>query len=227
MLQIGTRSYQLVRGQSGLHVSLDPNEREPWQQQVWRFDAHFVPGDEDCGPELDQPPWEYWQLTINPMAFFRIADWRELARGSFMEGEGADRFLFMPNVENLIGPGGGRNPVRDVSFDDFRIVIRDGWLFTCELEGEIAAAKEDEAATVAGAFRLVEEIPFATARVAVPLNAGDPLATARAIAAREIGLMQIARSSVDLYDPGRKVWNPTRSGKHMVLLETPWRMNPA
>ena len=75
--------------------------------------------------------------------------------------------------------------------------------------------------------RMVEEIPFATARVAVPLNAGDPLATARAIAAREIGLTQFARSSVDLYDPGRKVWNPTRAGKHMVLLETPWRVNPA
>jgi hypothetical protein len=106
-------------------------------------------------------------------------------------------------------------------------VRRDGYLFTCEFDGEITPTKEDmekDPGAVPVEFRMMEEIPFATVTVAVPLNAADPLSAARGIAEREIGLKEVARSRVSLFDPTRKVWKPEKSGKHTVTLETPWRV---
>ncbi len=225
MLQIGSRSYRLVRGPSAFHVTLNPNERDHWQQ-VWRLDAHFVPDDGDCGPEL-HGQWEYWWLAVNPMAFFQVTDWRDLARGSFFEDGDADPFMFNANIENLITLGAGRAPVRSLILDEFRVTQQDGYFFTCEMAGEIEPARDGEEKMVSGEFQWREEIPFATATVEVPLNAGDPLATGRAIAAREIGLTEVARTSVTLFDSTRKVWKPERAGKHTVTLETPWRRTVA
>lgn len=222
MLQIGSRTYQLVRSQSGLHVRLDPSTGGLWQQ-VWRFEAHFVPADEDAGPALDGS-WEYWRLSVNPMGFYRTTDWRDLAQFVFAEDSVADQVTFNGNIENLIHLGVGSNELRDVFTGDFRFIRREGYLFTCEFDGEISAGKDDDAESVTGEFRMMVEIPFVEATVAVPLNAGDVLATAKGIAAREIGLHEMARTLVRPYDP--KAWVPRSAsrGTHHVTLETPWRV---
>ena len=218
MLQIGSRSYRLVRAQSGLHVRLDPTE-PGMREQEWRLDAHFVPADEDTGGELEAG-WEYWRLHVNPFSRFRVEDWRELARGSFCEDE---EIFFFVDLENLMERGLRTVEERGVRIGDFRITRREGYLFTCEMEGTVAGETDGAAEEE---FRMEAEIPFATVWVQVPLNAGDPVAAARAIAARELKLGSVARHALRRYDPERAGGYPRTNGKHSVTLETPWHGSP-
>ena len=222
MLHIGSRIYQPVLTTSGFHVMLDPIERGLWNH-VWRLDAHFVPAEEDFGSGA-RARWEYWRFFVNPLGSFTTKDWRELVRESFLiSDEGHDELCFA-DMENIINPmwsGGKQEP--GVRLGELRVIRRDGYLFTVEADGEIVCGKDDPEHVPTGDFRLRAEIPFASATVEVPLNAGDPLTAAKAIAAREIQLTEFGRTDVTLFDPARKVWKPARSGKHTVTLEVPWR----
>ena len=221
MLQIGTRLYQPIPAQSGIHIALDPVMRGHCQQEWW-LDAHFVPADEDFGTWA-MTPWEHWCFALHPLGFRILKDWRDLARGSYFEGEEGETGAGWPSIENLIATTRGGGQRMEVQFTDFSIIRREGYLFTIEADGDVAPAKDSKEGAPTGDFRLRMEIPFASATVEVPLNAGDPLSTARAICAREIQLTEFARTDVRLFDPERKVWKPERSGKHTVTLETPWR----
>ena len=220
MLQIGERCYQLVRAQSGFHVTVDATETGMWRQ-TWRFDAHYVPADVDPGPRPEAGR-EYWRLAINPMNL-AVADWRQLAEYNAREDGGEGFHPFSASLENLLHEWNDDKGVRTIFPGEFRVLRRDGYLFACEFDGEIKAAVSDAEAIV-GEFGLLEEVPFATVTVRVPINAADPVASARAIAAREIGLTSIGRTHVQPYDPARKRHSRfLGTDKHSVLLETPWR----
>ncbi|MEO6787222.1 MAG: hypothetical protein ABI318_13910 [Chthoniobacteraceae bacterium] len=222
MLQIGSRIYQPVLTPSGFHVSLDPVEQGLWRH-VWRLDAHFVPADEDYGSGADAH-WEYWRFFVNPLGSFTTRDWRELVRDTFLENEAGHRELCLASLENLINPYYTGKQEMEVLLGELRVIRRDGYLFTVEADGEVERGKDHDERVPYGDFRLRAEIPFASVTVEVPLNAGDPLAAAKAIAAREIQLTEFGRTDVLLYDPAiRRTWRPERSGKHTVTLEVPWR----
>src|SRR5260221_7975049 len=169
MLQIGSRSYQLVRGQSGFCVTIGHGDLGfPPGGQAWRLEAHYVPGDRDPGAP-PEAPWEYWRLTINPMNF-KLSDWRSLADPELWKEKEYD-LPFYPlsvSIENLLPDGMARAKARAVRAGDFRVIWRKGFLFTCEFDGEIQSKDGEE---VAGEFRLLEEIPFAEVTVHVPINA--------------------------------------------------------
>jgi len=222
MLRIGQRSYQLIRAHSGFHVTVKHGDLQLGKHE-WRFDAHYVPSDGDpgAGPTAER---EYWQLRIHPMNF-QTADWRQLVDYAVNEDNRLDFYPCSAHIENLLSFHRATKNVRSVFVGDFRILRREGYLFTCEFDGEIRAGSTDdpEAEEVAGEFRLLDEIPFATASVQVPINAADPVATARAIAARELVLTETARTHLRPYDAARVIpWRSLGTDKHSVMLETPW-----
>jgi len=89
MLQIGSRLYQPVPVQSGLHVSLDPIEHEVFSQ-AWRLDVHFVPADEDYGA-WGKVGWEHWCFHIRPLGFVKM----EAAQGRQTHGDAGDALAGM------------------------------------------------------------------------------------------------------------------------------------
>jgi hypothetical protein len=224
MLHIGSRTFQPLPSQSGIRVLLDPHGREVFQQN-WLLDACFVPADDDPGP----PPWcgnEFWRFSLGRIIHLTVHDWRELEGKSLIDDEdGFTRPLF-PDFTNLCGWGDAKKP-RAVLLGECRILKRDGYLFTVEIDGEIETKDEAPADGVTGYFRTIMEIPFAAAEVSVPVNSNDPLASARGIAAREISLKDIARSHVTPFDPERAAgFKGHHFNKHDVDLETPWRRLP-
>ncbi len=225
MLHIGQRKYQFVLSQSGFRVFLDPNEY-PHRRQIWRLDAHYVPDEEDVALKIFADR-EHWEFTVMPVDFLITTDWRNLAQGDYLDKE--ERFppFFMPSFENLIPHRYSKNKVQSAVLDEFKVSKRDGCFFTCEIKGEVMALSGEVEAGMQGTqgdFQLLEEIPLLGVSVSVPLNAADPVATARGIAAREIGLREVARTEVDLYEPNPnpQAWR-ARDGVHTVRLETPWR----
>ncbi len=222
MLHIGPRKYHFVFSQSGFRVFLDPNEY-PHRRQIWRLDAHFVPDEEDVAPKIFANK-EHWEFTVMPVDFLITTDWRNLAQGDYLDKEERFPAIFLPSIENLIPNYSVRNKEQEVTLDEFKMSKRNGYLFTCEIKGEIHPLKENPEAGTQGMFQLLEEIPLVGVTVSVPLNAADPVATARGIASREIGLKEVARTEVDLYEPNLnpQAWR-ARDGVHRVTLETPWR----
>lgn len=218
MMTLGSRTYSLVRAQCGLRVSLSVNPRYPHERQSWTVEAHYVPDDDDAGPGPGEA-WEYWRMGIQPLGFYTTTDWRELV-GLSRDDERLDPLL--GSAENLLARWHGREDVRGIHTGEFRVLRREGFLFTCEWDGEFGAQtvrEGEEPGAGALEFTLRDELPLREVRVEVPVNAADPLSAAKAIAARELGLTQWGRSHVELYDPARKVWKPQYSGKHTVLLE--------
>jgi hypothetical protein len=223
MLRIGSRVFELVRNQSGLHATLDPHAAAHERQQ-WRIEAHWVPADEDPGADWTDSAgggWEYGRLAVNPIMGFAVSHWHELDKAVLLDAGGEVTNLGFASWQNLIHLGSGENPVQDVVIGGLRIIQRDGYLLTLEIDGEISPVEDS---TVHGDFSAMIELPFATVTVAVPLNAADPLATAQGIARRELGLTTCARSHVRRYDPERPTsLKPHRNSKHRVMLELPWR----
>jgi hypothetical protein len=73
-----------------------------------------------------------------------------------------------------------------------------------QMDGEVGLPEgKTEQDGVRGDFRLLMEIPFMSVHISVPVNASDPLAAGRAIAAKEIGLKDGARTFVEPFDPER------------------------
>ena len=223
MLRIGPRVFELVRNQSGLHVSLDTHAA-PHERQQWRIEAHWVPADEDPGADWGSSAggdWEYGRLAVNPIMGFSVSHWHEFDKAVLLDAGGEVTNLCFASWQNLIHLGSGQNPLQDVTLGSLRVIQRDGYLLTLEIDGEISAV---EGSTVQGDFSAMIELPFDSVTVAVPLNAADPLATAQGIARRELGLTTFARSRVQHYDPERPTsFKPHRNSKHRVTLELPWR----
>ncbi|HEY3663365.1 MAG TPA: hypothetical protein VGL24_09465, partial [Chthoniobacterales bacterium] len=192
MLTLGSRSFRLVRPQSGFHVTLGDRQDLAVGDQWWRFEAHYVPADDDRGPgPVDT--WEYWRLMISPM-LFQTNDWRLLTE--YAISEPADFPFPAGSAENLLGGGGSRADALMLRPGELRVLRRDGFLFTCEFEGEIDLPAGHEGGEEPVEFRLLDEIPFAGVSVHVPVNSADPVKAARALAAREIGLGETARFHV-------------------------------
>ena len=208
MLRIGERIYELVQAQSGFRVILDPSESDDFWQQRWLFDAHYVPAANDPGPPADVL-WEYQRVLINPL-WLTISHWHDLTTYHPVDHEVNGFYPMAANLENLLQGRASRDEGNRIIYpDEFRVVRREGYLFHCEFDGAIDPQKqessaekdENEAEPEADEFQLRDEIPFTDVTVRVPINSTDPLATARAIAARELGLTSIGRNHIHPYDP--------------------------
>ncbi len=196
MLQIGPRSYDLVRGQSGFHLILDPSETSDFWQQRWLFHAHYVPNEADPGPASLPAPWEYLHLMINPL-WLSLTDWRDLTTYNPTDHDVGGFYPCSATLSNLIGTQ--RDGGETIDPGEFRIIRRQGYLFTCEFEGEIDSETPEE--TGEEHLQLRDEIPFASITVRVPINSADPVTAARATAARALGLTEVARTHLTPYQP--------------------------
>lgn len=220
MLQIGERTYDLVRNQSGFHLILDPGETSDFWQQRWSFDAHYIPSDTDPGPP-PEAPWEYLRLSIQPL-WLNLKDWRDLTTYNPTDYNVGGFYPASVTLENLLISSHLQGSNRPIDPGEFLIIQRNGYLFTCEFEGEIDL--ETPEGTKEEHLQLRDEIPFATITVRVPINSADPVTAARAIAARELTFAEIARTHLTPYDSATAIRSRTLGrDKHNVLLETPWR----
>lgn len=133
------------------------------------------------------------------------------------------------SLENLLAErqGGPSGNVRTVYPGEFSILRREGYLFHCEFAGEIdPEGEERNDDTEREELTLRDAIPFASVTVRVPINSSDPVAAARALAARELHLTETRRACLRPYDPKTKFHSRTLgTDRHSVLLETPWRQN--
>jgi hypothetical protein len=216
MLRIGPRSYDLVRAQSGFHLVL---EQSPSKQvnQTWRLDAHYVP--QETHPPRADGLWEYLRLTLFAHNY-AIDDWRDLTGlglDPLDEGE-ESAWIGSGMIENLLA-GRFAHDERDFVPGDFVARRVAGYLFDCELDGVV----RDEENAEEEVF-LEDQIPFAGVSLHVPINAPDPIKTARAIVAREINLTECAQTRITQYDWRREEKPDARlDDAHRVSLETPWR----
>jgi hypothetical protein len=218
MLQLGQRFYELVRGQGGFHLTIEP-QKHPRSKQRWMFDAHYVPAER--GPGRDDGEWEYLRLTIHPFDF-AVSDWRELGNfGLETQGEeGADPILFHTTIENLLAEE-SEGACRRVDPGTFRARRGEGYLFHCEFKGVMERDGAEEE------LSLRDEIAFTEVMLRVPINAADPVVAARAIAASEVGPKEIDGGHVLRHDWRReKDDEAPLDNSHLVVLRTPWRREP-
>lgn len=221
MLLLAHRNYRLVRPQSGFHCILNPLTTQTWSQ-VWRIEAHFVPDDDSPGP-APWEAWEYLRLSLNPLAFLQVKHWHELGRTDFLAQSDGLHFLNI-HLENLIADRDA--PLLDVELDEFRTVGRDGLNLTLEMEGEVLPPSEkaksnphQDNGIPTGEFKLFAALPLASLTVAVPINASDPLAAAKGIAQRELGLSHIRTGQVTVFDPKKRSLLPGGGSHHEVSLQ--------
>jgi hypothetical protein len=184
---------------------------------VQRLEAHFVPDDDGPAPWEE---WEYLRLCINPLGFLELKDWQDLQHTSLLDDDGCSTAMITAGIENILHLGGPHHPFLGLELDEFRILKRNGHLFTIEMDGAVHPPSGDkEPGMPTGDFRLLDEVPFASVSVAVPLNAADPLAAAKGIAQRELGVKGFARTKVKLYDPNRPEGRRRPAVHHNVTLE--------
>lgn len=216
MLRVGDRLYDLVLAQSGFHVALTEGHTKQIRQD-WRLDAHYIP--QPTQPAREDAGWEYLRLTIFALAY-SVADWRDLCGlglDPLHEGE-ESVWLGTSGLENLLARWSEREE-RDLIPGDLTVKRTGGYLFACALEGAIRYedGREEE-------LLLQDEIPFASVSLRVPINAPDPIKTARAIAAREIQFTDCASAHITRHDWRRQETpDALLDNAHHVILETPWR----
>lgn len=189
-------------------------------RQIWRIDLAFAPGEESGR----MPPWaghELWRLHVAPIVGLELTDWRDMENLTVLgEDAGEGEVAMLPaSMENLCE---SRVLPRDAEIRSCRFLKRDGHRFVLEMDGEIAqqgdVPPEDG---VAGDFRLLMEVSFRSVKVAVPVNASDPLAAGVALAGRELGVRAHGRTHVKAFDPERAESAFDRSiAKPSVFLET-------
>jgi hypothetical protein len=150
-----------------------------------------------------------------------LKDWQDLQHASLLDDDGLSTAMITAGIENILHLGGPHHPFLGLQLDEFRLLKRHGHLFTIEMEGAVLppAAKGKEPGMPTGDFRFLDEVPFASVSVAVPLNAADPLTTAKGIAQRELGVKGFARTKVKLYDPNRPEGRRRPAAHHNVTLE--------
>ena len=222
MLRIGSRSYDLVRAHSGFFL-WHGLQRHVEHLQRWRMEFHYVPSDQD--PGRPDATWEYLRLSMHPHDYC-LADWRDLTGfRSRSFNEELNPLLNWTSLENLLSKSWFHKEELDNPCpENLTIRWNEGYLFTCELDGFLRRSDDAEEED----FHLLDQIPFAEATVEVPINAADPVATARAILAREIKLSECASSRITPHDWRReKDPNAQLSPSHHVSILTPWRQQLA
>jgi len=214
MLRIGQNHYQLVGVYSGFSVELCAKAEDVLgREQVWDLDLHYVPADRYT-PRADGE-LEYLVLTIRSEEY-AVADWRKLS--GFDLDNDDDHWMGSVALENKM--------VGRYEQESWKVLL--GWLeaervrdyfFRCRFDGSriLADGTEEE-------MEFEEELPFREVVAYVPLNAADPVAVARKMAARMVGLQEIAGSRVQPYDPKKETYFDIRiNSHHRVTLITPWQ----
>ncbi len=220
MLRIGFNHYELVRVHSGFSVTLtNKSDDAIKREQVWDLEAHYVPSEFRHTPREDGRP-EYLRLSLRSEDY-HVADWRELS-GFGLDTED-DSWFCWAKLENLIAGF-------PYKAENWRVIP--GWLevkragdclFHCEFFGcrKLADGTEEE-------LEFKDELPFREVTAYVPINAADPLAKAKEMAARMLQLTDIAQSRVQAYDPAKNSYLSLRiNSHHCVTLQTPWRQEHA
>lgn len=215
MLRLGNNEYELVRVHSGFSVTLFPPGEDVMKRlQKWELVACYVPRDDRYTLRADGER-EYLRLIFQSEEY-AVSDWRNLS-GLNLDKPDTEWFGWSCMENLLVGlsekeswsivPGWLEvEPVRD-------------YLFHCEFNGY---RKFKDGADEAMEFK--DDLPFAEATAYVPINAADPEATARAMAARTVRLTEFAGSKIRRYDPTQKSWlNIHINTHHRVTLQTPWR----
>ena len=215
MLRIGSNHYELVRVHGGFSVDLTHKSDDVMQrEQVWSFEAHFVPAEDKYTlPSHGRP--EYLSFSLRSEEYL-VADWRQLS-GFGLDKEG-DHWFGWGSLQNLIREG-YKEESWQVIPGWFEVERSQDYLFHCEFFGarRLPDGTEEE-------MEFKADLPFREATVYVPVNAADPTATARTMAARAVKLTALAGSDVLRYDPTRQSWlNAHINSHHRVTLQTPWR----
>lgn len=215
MLRLGSNEYDLVRVHSGFSVTLfPPGEDRRKRLQKWELEAAYVPREDHYTLRADGEP-EYLRVVFQSEEY-AVNNWRKLSGLDLDKAD--DHWFGWAWVENrLVGLTEKENwsiipgwmevePVRD-------------YLFHCEFSGfrKLKDGTEEE-------MEFKDDLPFKEATAFVPINAADPEATARAMAARTVGLTEFAGSKTQHYDPERQSYLNIRiNTHHIVTLQTPWR----
>jgi hypothetical protein len=220
MLQIGTRKYDLVSGQSGFVVWLERREHVNSLQQ-WRLDAHYVPSSDGPSHRADGI-WEHLRLTIFPHDY-QVANWRELDGLGLgpKDGSAPDPRAALVSIENLIAPLTAPELFHVVP-GELKMRHTEGYHFACEFDGFVRRGDREEE------VRFLDEIPFIQACLRVPINAADPVTNAHARVVRELGAFEIEDGRVTRHD-WRRAKDPkaTLADGHQVVLRTAWRNQTA
>jgi hypothetical protein len=221
MLQIADRRLQLLTPSSGIGVHLAPNA-VPYKQHTWWLNTYWAAEDEGSA----RVPWsrpEVWRLALTNLNLTtRLSDWHDLERFEIEEDD-LPLVSMGGHLENIAQASGARDRTLSFVMGTCRFIGRSGYNLILEMEGEVLPDLVPSDDDLCGDFSLRVELPFHAVKVAVPLNAADPLATAAGIARREIGLSAYARYDVRVFDPTVPTWKPVDNSHHMVWLETPWR----
>jgi hypothetical protein len=232
MLQIGPRKFIPVRNQSSIYYNDAYKGSEVFTP--WVIDAHFVPADSDPGRDPTMPEWEYLRLRAIHL-HSRVSDWRDLEGHHLTDddGEAPDRLHSVLNPmewswENPLFEYYTRMQSEEATIwlHEFRITRRNGYLFTCEMFGLANACPGVTTSGDNGTFPIefTAEIPFTEAIFDIPLNASDPVAAAKAQAARDLKLYEVATAQVTPADSAKeKDPNAPLRKHHTVRLQTPWR----
>ena len=181
---------------------------------VGSFEAHFVPASEKYTmPEHGRPEYLRFDLLSEE---YHVSDWRELSGFGLDKEDG--RWFGWSSLTNLI-PEGHKKDNWQVLPGWFEVERLRDYLFHCEFFGErkLPDGTEEE-------LEFKADLPFREATAYVPINASDPRAAGRAMAARSLRMTEVAASEVQRYDPTRQTWlNLHINSHHRVTLHTPWR----
>jgi hypothetical protein len=219
MLRLGSNQYELVRVHSGFSVTLlPPGEDFMKRDQVWELEACYIPSEHTYTPRADGE-LEYLKVAFR-CEDYAVKDWRQLS--GFGLDTDTDKFLVFASVENAL-LGRFEKESWGVIPGWLEVERTNGYLFHCTFNGfrKLPDGTEEE-------MEFTDEIPFSEATAYVPINAADPEATAKTMAARAVGLTEGAVTKIHRYDPQKKSYLGIRiNTHHRVTLRTPWRQQLA
>lgn len=215
MLQIGSNYYGIVESHSQVSVTLyPPGDSVGGRQQVWQLKANFAPDGVDYAPPSPGTD-EYLELFLRP-EFYQVQDWRKVVDFDY-EAEDSDPLMFT-SLTNRLAEGSEPKEL-PITVDDLTLKHVGDFVFEWKLDGvrELPDGTEQK-------LKVREMLSFKEVVAYVPLNAADPVAAAKAMAAKAIQLKEFGGHRVTPYDPNR----PTRlksliNSHHVVTLQTDWR----
>ena len=219
MLRIGQNEYELVFVNSGFTVYVyPPNEAVLKREQLWILELHYVPSATHYTPREDGEI-EYLNVQFRAEEY-AVKDWRQLS-GLGLDTE-EDSWFGFASAENLV--------IGDYREESWKVLP--GWLevehthdylFHCKFDGSLVRTDGTEVD-----MEFEDDVPFREAIVYVPLNAANPVNTARAMVARNFKLTESAGSQVHPYDPTKPAHPSIHiNSHHTVHLTTPWRQQLA
>ena len=215
MLKIGSNCYEMVDAHSHLSVSLyPPGDGVIKRQQVWGLTASFAPEGDDYTPPTSETD-EYLELWMRAENY-HVQDWRELS--GFGLGEENNLWPVLSSLSNRLEHDSQKSDL-PVTVHDLMLKRVEDFIFRCELHGARDLADDTELD-----LTLFDLLIFKEVVAYVPLNAADPVAAAKAMAAKYIKLTEFAGHQVTPYDPKRHTSLISHiNSHHIVTLQTAWR----